>query len=343
MLWRISEISHTNSCADLSTPLFTRTATKRVRIVWVLLQGMPPNTRNRKRAKAAAAPDACKAMLELTHDELEVIVQISGGALKPQATAHLSSTCRLLHERMAPLLETLKTERLAALALCRHPAVIGMTASRLYAATEIRCVVRSAAEGLRGNHAATFGMLFRTNALPQLQQLRLTGNRLGDDGIRQMIGGMRQRGALPELRMLTLASTGFGEGAARALADALAAGALPSLAVLHLGDNQIGDGSSLALLLARLRDAPRLTRLHVHGNALTHASVAKLLAPPVALQSVSMLNLSNNRIGDEGMAALATAIRGGSLPQLTELLLHANSHASAEARAEALAALHNRS
>lgn len=298
-------------------------------------------TRSRKRAKANSGPEACLALLELTHDELEVIAQISGGALKPRASARLSSTCRLLHERMTPLLETLRTERLAALELCHHPSVLGMNVGRLHAATEIRCVVSSPSAGLTSNHAATFGMLFRTNALPRLQQLRLTGNRLGDDGIRRMIEGMRQRGALPELRMLTLASTGFSEGAARALSAALAAGALPSLAVLDLGDNQMGENSSLTVLIERLRNAPKLTRLHLHGNALTHASVAKLLAPP-ALRWVSMLNLSNNRIDDQGMAALTTAISGGSLPRLIELMLHANSRASGEALMGALAALDTR-
>ena len=54
--------------------------------------------------------------------------------------------------------------------------------------------------------------------------------------------------------------------------------------------------------------------------------MASLLAPPTAgvLPSLEQLYLYSNQITDEGCAALASALRGGALPAVSDLRLGGN-------------------
>jgi uncharacterized protein (TIGR02996 family) len=68
--------------------------------------------------------------------------------------------------------------------------------------------------------------------------------------------------------------------------------------------------------LARLADPPRLRRLNLSGNRATAEHVARLVAAP-ALMTVEELDLGENNLGPEGVAAVAAA----QLPLLRSLHL----------------------
>ena len=70
-----------------------------------------------------------------------------------------------------------------------------------------------------------------------------------------------------------------------------------------------------------LRQLPKLERLFLNKNQITHQGLAVLLAPPTAgvLPSLQLLSLSSNQITDEGCAALASALRSGALPALNSI------------------------
>jgi len=81
---------------------------------------------------------------------------------------------------------------------------------------------------------------------------------------------------------------------------------------LYLDDNGFGD-EGLGVLTPLLCDSfPSLARLHLPSNNLSEAGIRALCAAPLA-QPLVELELSGNRIGSAGLAALGDAIKAGRL------------------------------
>jgi serine/threonine protein kinase len=159
------------------------------------------------------------------------------------------------------------------------------------------------------------------------------------------LDALRQPGACPALKILTIDYDQIGVGGMRALAKALRQpGACPALEGLKLSGNKIGDEGARAVAdaLRQPGACPALQRLQLSGNQIGDEgarALAEALRQPGACPSLQLLVLTDNEIGDEGMLALAEALRQpGACPRLQGLGLSEN-HIGAEgvrALAEAL-------
>ena len=83
---------------------------------------------------------------------------------------------------------------------------------------------------------------------------------------------------------------------------------------------------------------PSLKELHLWNNQISDAGVAALASAlrGGAMPSCKELHLFNNQISDAGFGALATALRGGEMPSCTFVGLHGNPGSDAPVQ-EALA------
>lgn len=136
-----------------------------------------------------------------------------------------------------------------------------------------------------------------------LRALSLSGNPLGPRGALALAAGA----SLGRLAELGLAATQIGAGVS-ALG---AASALPSLRVLHLGDNDLEPSHAAALV--RGGGLRALVSLDLSGNKLGDDGMSSLSA---GLPSVVLLDLSSNWIGPRGAQILAAAKGLGSLVSL---------------------------
>ena len=68
------------------------------------------------------------------------------------------------------------------------------------------------------------------------------------------------------------------------------------------------------------------TEILLSKNQISNDGVAALASAlrGGALPACTMIHLASNQIGDDGVAALASALRGGALPACTEIVLHDN-------------------
>jgi Leucine-rich repeat (LRR) protein len=131
-------------------------------------------------------------------------------------------------------------------------------------------------------------------ALPQLEELYLYNNQIGDVGISALAKAITpskdRKRALASCQKLDLSYNQISDAGLTALAGALSSGALPQLKELWLGRNSIGDVG-----LSALAD----------------------VVSSGALAQVSILRLHENQIGDAGLTALASACASGALDHLT--------------------------
>lgn len=110
-----------------------------------------------------------------------------------------------------------------------------------------------------------------------------------------------------------------------------------SLNALYLGGNAIGP-SGLHALLGGLHAAPALETLWLASNALDSEAMSAFEPLPggaVACGALTHLAIQHNRIGDDGLTALAGALSHGALPQLR--WLYAGQNGFGDAGVEALA------
>jgi Ran GTPase-activating protein (RanGAP) involved in mRNA processing and transport len=114
------------------------------------------------------------------------------------------------------------------------------------------------------------------------------------------------------------------------LAAAMSAGALPMLTDLDLSSNSIGDTGMSALAGAIRRGALfHITHLSLSRNCIEDAGAGALADAVVNVGRVRRLRslyLNSNRLGDDGVARLARALKRSAIPELRTLALQYNEH-----------------
>ena len=169
----------------------------------------------------------------------------------------------------------------------------------------------------------------RSGALALLEQLYLSGNQIGDNGMISFAGAIKPTdeipmGALATLRVLDLRANQIGDKGMKAFSTALSSGALASLEELNLTANKIGDEGMKAFSSAISSGAlASLQKLYLNNNQIGDAGMKVFSA---ALSSESRMNLtilylSGNQIGSAGMISFANAIEGLALTSLRSLSL----------------------
>ena len=112
-----------------------------------------------------------------------------------------------------------------------------------------------------------------------------------------------------------------GPGGVQRLAEGLGAGALPAVTFIQLTNMHVGDAGASALAGALGRGAlPRLKILGLYRAAITDAGLVALAPALRRLPTLEELTLSNNPLGDEGIAALVAPLPAGALPPPTGAL-----------------------
>jgi hypothetical protein len=133
--------------------------------------------------------------------------------------------------------------------------------------------------------------------LPNLITLHCSGCKIGDLGL-QVIAMAAGKGAFKNLGCLSLRGNRIGDNGVRSFVDSLCIGAFAKLTILDLSDNQIG-----CVGLAGLAEACDKER---------------------ALKECTSLYLNDNRFGEEGCDALASAVASGAMPLLRSLNIGPN-------------------
>ena len=175
-------------------------------------------SRNRGSASGSSEEGSRCHLIELSHDELGVIVDGHADPLQPVVAVALSSTCLGLRTLLRAALEVLQERHARALALRRK---VGENHTALCDAKTL--VWHSKA--LTADDVATLGMILRTRGLPRLRSLLLGGNGFGIAGVQALCEGL-DRVAAPSLRALYLGNIQIGPAGAEALAAALCRGTL---------------------------------------------------------------------------------------------------------------------
>lgn len=269
-------------------------------------------------------------LLELSHDELGVILDGLADPLEPAVAVALSSTCFGLRTPLRLALEVLKMRHERAEALCRKigsvhtfvpvpsaaRSVSGRTLTLTCAILREQCLLPLHYEGLTAEHMGTLGLILRTNGLPSLRFLRLNDNGFGDAGLLALCEGVG-RGAAPSLLDLDLGDVNFGPAGAEALASALSRGAMPRLRELIVSGNRLGNQGVAALALS-LRRLLVLKDLYLDNCDIGDEGVASLVGElgEGEFKALRMLWLNLNRLTDKGCATLVAAIDGGGMPKL---------------------------
>ncbi|MCS6866374.1 MAG: TIGR02996 domain-containing protein [Gemmataceae bacterium] len=147
------------------------------------------------------------------------------------------------------------------------------------------------------------GELARLTAPPQLRRLDLSGNRLSADVLARLVVSP----AVQTVEELHLSDNNLGASGITALAT----GTLPALRSLHLARTRPQEAG-----VNTLTHAPffrNLRHLSLSGNNL--GSTAAIALAKASADHLHVLNLSDNRIGNRGLAALAQS------PQRDNLLV----------------------
>jgi len=266
--------------------------------------------------RSASGGGSPRHLLELSHDELGVIVDGLADPLQPVVAVALSSTCLGLRTPLQAALEVLKGRHERAVALCRKVGTscveVGTSCVGMRDAEELDGFNK----GLTADDVATLGTLLHWT--PRLEILCLFNNSLGDAAMQALCEGMG-RGAAPSLHYLELEVNQFGPAGAEALAAALRRGAMPKLEVLRLHYNPIGN-QGVAALGAPLRKLPGLKVLNLTGCKIGDEGVATLVADlgKDDFKALEELHLAFNEITDAGMVKIAAAIDAGGLPKLVD-------------------------
>ena len=262
------------------------------------LQRRPSHSRFPPAPHQPSTGGASCLLLTLKHDEFGVIVQELCDPAQPRVALQLSSASRSLRLLMGARLAELREQHEEAKALA---AVLRTRLSELPTRSVIsssrRTSVYTSSVNLQFSTSSwrTLGDLARCQSLPSLRSLEVINQGSGgDEGVALLAAGLGV-GCLPSLQSLYLKNVNLGPQGASALASALNKRAVPLLKVLALTGNPLGDAGMNAI-------APCLRELDV----------------------LERLWLGCACIGDEGVASLSAALRGGALPSLKRLWIEDN-------------------
>mgnify|MGYP002004186688 FL=1 len=259
-----------------------------------------------RRGRAGLVRHVIRVLSRLSGDEVGIIFGHLCNVLDPRVALNFSSGCLGLWEPTQGLRQQLKADHAVAVALCLKAGV--QSCKELREAKLLDCQRKA----LSAADLTTLGTLGAV--LPALEKLYLSGSAAGPDGVLQLAAGL-DAGSLPAVTTLAIVNMHVGDAGASALAAALGRGALPRLRALFLCHVAIGDAGLIAL-------APALRQL----------------------PALKTLNLSDNPLGDEGIAALLVVVAPpppppppasapssptGGLTQLTELFLEGTQVADA--------------
>ncbi|XP_062895448.1 LOW QUALITY PROTEIN: NACHT, LRR and PYD domains-containing protein 12-like [Mobula hypostoma] len=157
--------------------------------------------------------------------------------------------------------------------------------------------------GLTDSGAEDLASALSTN--PSLTELNLSGNKLGDSGVKLVSAALRN----PECKLqeLWLDNVGLTDSGAEDLASALSTN--PSLTMLDLSDNELGD-SGVKLMSAALRNPEcKIRKLRLDRVGLTDSGAEDLASALSTNPSLTELRLSDNELGDSGVKLVSAALR----------------------------------
>ncbi len=283
----------------------------------------------RSAAKAARVEDDDAPLVSLAESFPEILNLIGDAlaadedALQPRHLGALSRSCKVVKAAVKDSLAKVKVEHEAARALLRKGGwtveyIVQWRTTRLYWHRK----------GLTTADAPALISVLKSEVLVRLEELRLYGNKLGEEGA-ATFAAAAAAGGLPRLKDLSLASNEIGVAGVQALASAFAGGACRELEHLHLAGNAIGDAGVTALTAALQKGAlPNLKTLWLANNSIGDEGVKALMAAAGCgrLARLEELSISINEIGDEGIEALAEALEQGMLPSLKELGVNRAQH-----------------
>ncbi|XP_072133413.1 uncharacterized protein [Mobula birostris] len=143
----------------------------------------------------------------------------------------------------------------------------------------------------------------RTN--PSLTELNLSGNKLGDSGVKLVSEALRNSEC--KIQKLCLYDVGLTDSGAKDLASTLSTNR--SLTELNLNDNELGD-SGVKLVSEALRNSKcEIQKLWLRDVGLTDSGAEDLASALRTNPSLTELNLGANKLGDSGMKLVSAALR----------------------------------
>ena len=175
-----------------------------------------------------------------------------------------------------------------------------------------------------------------SGSLPNLVELELYSNRIGDEGMKAFAAAS---GSLPSLKTLVLDKFVIRDGndtgldlSARILNDTdmkiiahlFANGSLGALQELYLNYNDFGDAGMAALAGAIASGSlGKLEFLAVAGNQIGYAGMSAFAGAIASgsLANLEQMSLFENQIGDAGMIEFSRAIASGSLASLKKRMV----------------------
>eukprot|EP01104_Vermistella_antarctica_P020132 TRINITY_DN840_c0_g1_i1.p1 TRINITY_DN840_c0_g1~~TRINITY_DN840_c0_g1_i1.p1 ORF type:complete len:1486 (-),score=419.48 TRINITY_DN840_c0_g1_i1:95-4552(-) len=172
---------------------------------------------------------------------------------------------------------------------------------------------------------------------PRLSQIHLSQNMIDATGAIVIAAALSAKCDM--LQLLHIANNTLGPNGASTIAESFQHNS--SLTELDIGGNSIGDDGAIAILkaVAKNKHLP-LYRLDMQLNDLG-SGVVKIIDPIFQETAISHLNLSFNRLGDEGARAVASILP--RTPFLHALLLEGNGITFEGANLLANALIHNKS
>lgn len=244
-------------------------------------------------------------LLELSHDELGMIVEGLADPLQPIVAVALSSSCKGLRTPLREICEVLHERHKKVKKLCRK---MGMSCADCRDAKRLDCP-----NNLTIDNTTTLAMLL-TNWLPRLQELKFSV--VGDAPMQELFDNLG-RGAAPSLICLSLNCIQFGPAGAEALAGALRRGALRKVAMLDLSDNHVGN-DGVAALASSARKLPALQWLVLGRCEIGDDGVASLVDDLCKddFKALTKLYIYGNDITEVSRSRVVAAIEAGGLPLL---------------------------
>ena len=260
------------------------------------------------RSRTRAAASRCH-LLELSHDELGVIVDGFSDPLEPAVVVALGGTCKGLRTPLQPALSVLEAQHKRARRLCRK---LRVDCAALRHATELDMKFY---HDFGDEDLATLGLILRTGGLPRLRALDFERFPGSNDALLTFFQDLDV--AVPSVTELNLHDKRLSPHFAHALAVALERGALPKLEQVYLGINCFCN-EGVAALAAPLRKLPALKELYLFDNDIDDEGVASLIADLSKddFKSLEHLQLDGAALTDTGCTTLITAINRGALPAM---------------------------